>query len=66
MVDHSKQWPRWPSDQSGFQMLDVVVDKSLEDLFSLMFGGDNKFQVRPILRILPVRVSLVSMSHSTA
>jgi hypothetical protein len=45
MVDLSKQWPRWPSGQSGFEMIDIVVDKSLEDLFYLLYGSDNDFRV---------------------
>lgn len=52
MVDLSKQWPRWPSGQSGFEMLDIVVDKSLEDLFYLLYGSDNEFRVRLVSQTL--------------
>lgn len=47
----AQQWPAWPAGQQGFPILDIEVEKSIDDLFLLLHGGHNDFRVR----CLPVK-----------
>jgi hypothetical protein len=41
------KWVPWPEGEAGTEILNLEVDKTVDELFGLLYGGNKEFTVRP-------------------
>ena len=41
----ASKWPAWPEGEKGGVMFDAMIEKNIDELFLLMFGGWNEYRV---------------------
>jgi hypothetical protein len=46
MAITEEEWPTWPGGEKGTAMLDVIVDKPVDDVFLILYSGTGDFKVR--------------------
>lgn len=44
----AEEWPTWPKGEQGNVLVDVLVDKPIDEVFLLLYGGLTDLKVSPL------------------